>query len=94
MWIDKYIDEPVLKERGWQKWDYKSELGTAWIESDGDKHIVQWLRGRGKDCQKSANLPIKAQKPNPVKFIRLARRFPVDSLSRFCFNRGRLDRKY
>ena len=47
MWRDGYEDDPVMAERGFGKWDYKSDIGTAWISSDDSRHVVHWLRGRG-----------------------------------------------
>jgi len=50
VWTDGYEGEDWAKERGFGKLEFTSPNGYgAWIQSEGDKHVVQWLRGRGDD---------------------------------------------
>jgi hypothetical protein len=51
-WTDRYEGQEWAKKRGIGHCEYETtspagQRWTAWIESEGDKHVVQWLRGRG-----------------------------------------------
>jgi len=94
MWTD--TSDKWEKERGFGSYafettDESGRIGMAWIISIGDKHVVQWLRGRG--LQRGENRELKPGKKTIHGTIQRAKAFAEKAVADEFIRQQEYDRE-